>query len=83
MNSNLAEVVTLYETNASSVVDMLRQAADNVEKETDEDDRTEAIVAVQITQSGVVEVYAWGKTDSVHALGVLHLGMQKIAGGVK
>lgn len=48
----LAEVVTLYDTNAANVADMLRGAAENIESETDADDRTEAIIAVQIAESG-------------------------------
>ena len=72
--TKLAEVITLYENNASNIAAMMRQAADNVEAETDENDKTQAIVAVQITESGGIRVYGWGATDSMRAIATLELG---------
>lgn len=75
----LAEVHTLYETNYRSIPDMLRQAADSIETETAEGfSPTKAMVAVQITENGDVQIYGWGETDDVHALGVLQLGMHQL-----
>lgn len=75
----LAEVVTLYDKNASDVPAMLRNSADSIENETEADDRTVAMIAVQVTESGAIEVYGWGATDSLKAIGALHLGIAKIA----
>jgi hypothetical protein len=69
------ELVELFpDGNVADVPAMLRGAAAAVESETDEDDRTEAFVAVQLHESGEIQVYAWGRTDSLRAIGTLHLG---------
>lgn len=36
------------------------------------------MVAVQISVDGHIQVYGWGDTDAIHALGVLHAGAQRI-----
>lgn len=74
----LAEVKTLYETNCRSVPDMMREAAENIETETDEHDRTKAMIAIQVSESGDVLVYGWGETDDVHAIGVLQMGIHRL-----
>ena len=77
--THLAEVHTIYETNARSIPDMLRQSADSIESEGSEGyANTIAMVAVQLTDNGDIQVYGWGNTTSIHALGVLHAGAQKI-----
>jgi hypothetical protein len=79
--TQLAEVVTLYETNARSIPDMLRQAADCIESEEEGDcSPTVAVVAVQLTADGSIQVYGWGDTTDIHAMGVLHCGLQQIGG---
>ena len=78
----LAEVHTLYETNCRSIPDMLRQAADSIETEATEGySPTKAMIAVQLTDNGQVQIYGWGETDDVHALGVLQLGMAELISG--
>lgn len=72
-------VVPIYESNARQVVEMLRQAADTIESETGEDDRTVAIAAVQLHESGEIQVYGWGETGTVHACGLLAIGMAEVA----
>lgn len=48
--TQLAEVHTLYETNARSIPDMLRRAADGIETEVSEGySPTQAMVAVQVS----------------------------------
>lgn len=77
--AHLAEVHTIYESNPRSIPDMLRQAADGIEQEKDEDcDQTVVMVAVQVTKSGAVQVYGWGDTNDIHALGALMAGAQQI-----
>lgn len=81
--THLAEVHTLYEANARSVPDMLRIAADNIESEEPEGfAKTVAMIAVQLTENGDIQVYGWGQTTTIHALGVLTAGAQKIGGMV-
>jgi len=55
----LAEVVTLYDSNASQIPAMLRKRADAIEAETERDDRTVAMIAVEVTDSGDLEIYGW------------------------
>lgn len=78
MAAKLAEVVTIYETNASNIADMMREAAGNIETETDENDRTKAMIAVQLTESGAVQIYGWGKTDTMQAIATLQLGVGRL-----
>ena len=78
----LAEVVTLYDTNAASIPDMLRQSADSIAAETDDDDRTKAMVAVQVTHDGTVTVYGWGAVDRFMAIGALQAAVAKLCDGV-
>jgi len=81
--THLAEVHTIYETNARSIPDMLRQSANSIESEVPEGfSRTTAMIAVQLTENGDIQVYGWGQTTTIHALGVLHAGAQKIGGMV-
>ena len=76
---HFAEVITLHSTNASDIAAMLRQAADTIEAETEDDVRTVAIVAVQVAENGQAQVYGWGQTDTLAAIGTLHLGAAKLA----
>jgi hypothetical protein len=77
----LAEVVTLYETNASHIPDMLRKRADLIESQTENDDRAIAMIAVEVTESGDLEIYEWGQTDNFHCLGVLAMASARLAAG--
>ena len=75
----LAEVHTLYDSNARSIPDMLRKAADSIETEVSEGFvATKAMVAVQVAEDGSIQVYGWGETDNLHALGALMAGAQEI-----
>lgn len=73
-----AEVHTLYETNARAIPDMLRGSAESIEAETDDNDRTKAMVCVQVTEEGRVEVYGWGETDNWHCISTLQLALAKM-----
>lgn len=74
------KVVPLFDQAvASDVIGSLRRAATSIEKKTEEDDRTQAMIAVQITENGRVEVYGWGRTDMFHAMGALAAAITKIS----
>jgi hypothetical protein len=77
----VAEVITLYETNANHIPDMLRRRADAIEAETDEDDRTVAMIAIAVSESGDIEVYGFGDTNDFHCLGVLPMASARLAVG--
>lgn len=80
MKPKLAVVETIYETNASDIAAMLRQAADNIESEAGEGySPTEAMVAVQISESGKIQVYGWGRADTLKAIGTLQMGIAYMA----
>lgn len=75
----LAEVHTIYSENARSIPDMLRRSAASIE--TEEQDGyvgTSAVIAVQVAKDGTIQVYGWGDTDTLHALGALTAGAQEI-----
>ena len=56
--TKLAEVVSLYDHNASDIAAMLRDAADSIETEEAEAfQRTRCIVAVQIFEDRDIKVY--------------------------
>lgn len=77
--ATIAEVHTLYDTNARAIPDMLRQAADSIEKEATEGfSPTKAMIAVQVSESGTIQVYGWGDTDDLHAIGALQMGAHRL-----
>lgn len=81
--SRLALVETLYEKNAADVPAMLRKSADSIEAETDEHDRTRAMVGVQLTHNGVIAIYGWGALDRFTAIGVLQAAITKLTDQVE
>lgn len=74
----LALVETLYDVNASDVPAMLRQSADSIEAETDDNDRTRAMVGVQLSHGGVIAIYGWGKVERFEAIGILQAAIAKL-----
>ena len=79
--TKIAEVVTLYDSNANDIVAMLRKRADIIEAETEADDRTTALIAIEVTESGDLEIYGFGRTDDFHCLGVLAMASARLAVG--
>lgn len=77
----LAEVVTLYDSNASQIPAMMRKRADTIDAETEDDDRTIATIFIEVTQSGDIEIYGFGATDNFHCLGVLAMASARLAVG--
>ena len=71
----LAEVVPLYETNASDVVAMLRAFADEVEA--GEHGENVHVVSVISTCDGL-HVRGWGKLDGLTAIANLNLGLAQM-----
>lgn len=71
----LSVVETIYESNARSIVDQLRKAADSIESEADEDvSPTTAIVAIQLSENGHIQLYGWGEVDDLKAIGMMERG---------
>lgn len=79
----LALVETLYDVNASDIPAMLRQSADSIEAETPDDDRTRAMVGVQLTHGEVIAIYGWGALDRFTAIGVLQAAITKLTDAVE
>lgn len=76
----LAEVVTLFEKNASDIPAMLREAADNIEKWRAEGETSvKAMVAISVDDDGDLAIYGWGATDSLHSLATLQMGVVKLS----
>lgn len=75
----VAEVHTLYETNARSIPDMLRTAAESIEAEVSEGySPTVAMVAVQLAENGEIKLYGWGETEIYHSLALLARGQHDL-----
>ena len=73
------KVVQLFDqAMAVDVVGSLRRAADTIAGETADDDRTVAMIAVQVSESGELAVYGWGATTRFHALGVMAAALSEI-----
>jgi hypothetical protein len=85
MKPQIAGVHTIYESNARSISAMLRQAADNIEAEEGDEEisPTVAMVAVQIAENGQVQIYGWGDTDDLRALGLLERGKHQLLATVE
>ncbi len=71
--TKLAEVVTLYETNPSDIVSMLREIADDIEEHND----TQAIVCIRSTDEGIIP-YLWGRANTADALLLMELAKQSM-----
>lgn len=71
------KVVPLHDkAMAMDIVGSLRRVADHVEAETDDDDRTAAVVCVTVSAGGAVQLYGWGKcSDRFTVIGMLHAAM--------
>lgn len=66
------KVVPLFDGGSNADIPLrMRQSADAIAAETDDDDRTVAVIAVHVTEDGRIEVYGWGRTDGLHAIGAL------------
>ena len=72
----LAEVHTLYGTNARSIPDMLREAADTIDA--DPTDAPVAMVAVFVDTEGTIGTYGWGDVCDLRAIGLLERGKHEI-----
>jgi hypothetical protein len=73
------KVVDLFDqVMGNDIVGSLRRSADSIEGETIDNDRTIAMIAIQVTESGEVVTYGWGATDRFHALGVLSAAAQEL-----
>ncbi len=75
----LAEVITLYPDNCRDIVAKLREAADSIESETDDNDRTEAVVSIMMHESGEVTIYGWGDAPSFKAMAMLAIAQAQLA----
>jgi hypothetical protein len=77
----VAEVITLYDSNANNIPAMLHKRAEMIEAETEADDRTVAMIAIAVTESGDLEIYGWGDTNDFHCLGVMAMASARLAIG--
>lgn len=74
----LANVTSIYETNAADVVAMLRQTADNIEGGNEVD----GMVAVAVDPDGNIAVFGWGRLNKRdQAIGILARGMHDLVSG--
>lgn len=80
MSAKLADVVELFPDGpCSDIPAMLRKSAASIETEAEEGfSPTRCIIAVQVAANGAINVYGWGKTDSMHAIAVLHRGIANL-----
>lgn len=74
----LAEVKTIYESNASQVAETLRKNADDIERGAYGDVRCAVMVIVGGEGIETVEVFGLGKTNFWDSLGVLQGGISKL-----
>jgi hypothetical protein len=68
--ARIAEVSTLYETNASEIPAILRQAAKSIEEEP-----IKAMIGIAVDNDGGLALYGWGQTDSMDTLATLQLAI--------
>ncbi|UQS94842.1 hypothetical protein Pam1_22 [Pseudanabaena phage Pam1] len=76
-----ADIVTLYHANCADIPAMLRHAADNVEVETDDHDRTVSMVCLQVHESGDIQVFGWGATDTRDCIATLAIAQHQLIQG--
>jgi hypothetical protein len=78
----LAEVVSIFESNSTQIVETLRRNADAVERGDFGECDAAVTVLVHSNSEGIqtVSVFGLGHTDLWHSLGVLQGGMAKLTG---
>jgi hypothetical protein len=76
--SHLAEVVTLREDCAADIVDCLHKSADAIAAETEDHDRTRAVIAVHVTASGRLRIYGMGAIDTIDTIAHLALAQAQL-----
>lgn len=74
----LAEVVTLYADNRRDMPLRMREAADQIETETDEHDRTVGVLSIHAHESGDVRAFGWGDVDPKGAVWMLVNALAKM-----
>ncbi len=72
----LAEVVSIYDTNASDIAAMLRLAADNIEKG---DPAVRSMHAVAELEDGGIQIFGWGRTDTPRTLAMFQLALTSLS----
>jgi len=77
-----AEVITLFEANCADIPAMLRQSADNVETETEDNDRTVSMVCLQVHESGDIQIFRWGQTDTKSCIATLTIAQHQLIQGI-
>ena len=80
----LAEVKTIYESNARQVVETMRRNADAIER--GEHGDVQAVVSVMlVAKNGVdtVEVFGLGETSYWPSIGILQAGVSRLTGMIK
>ena len=84
MNSDskphLAEVHTLYATNARDIPEMMHILAEEIAENdgAEDEETTKAVVLIRVGADGGMQMYGWGDTDVIHSAGVLALGLQNL-----
>jgi hypothetical protein len=73
----MAEVVALPVSHLDDIATLMEAVAAEVRNG---DIRAISGAGVLLTEHGEVHVFGWGRTDDVHAIGLLHLGIDWLAG---
>lgn len=76
-----AEIITLFETNCADIPAMLRLAADTVQAETEEHDRTVSMVCIQVHESGDLQIFGWGQSDTRDCIATLAIAQHQLIQG--
>lgn len=79
MNDN---VITLRRDNYADIPAMLKMAAEVIEAETGEHDRTVSMVCIQVHESGDIRVFRWGATDTRDCIATLAIAQHQLIQGV-
>lgn len=76
-----ADIITLYQDNCADIPAMLKKAADNIEAETPDHDRTVSMVCLQIHESGDIQIFGWGATDTRDCIATLAIAQHQLIQG--
>lgn len=76
-----ADIITLYQDNCADIPAMLKKAADNIEAETSDHDRTVSMVCLQVHESGDIQIFGWGAIHTRDCIALLEIGKHQLIQG--
>lgn len=79
MTAKLAEVKTLYQSNARQIPEMMRELASDIDDPPVPDTRPDqAVCVIRDSKTGQLNVYGWGDVNIAESIGILAFASSRL-----